>query len=213
LEISNQGETMNGQDDRERFESQYRGQPPWDAGQPQPPFVAIADQLSGSLLDVGCGTGDNAILFASRGLHVVGIDFVELPLEVARQKAADQQADVEFMRADALNLLDWDRRFDHVIDCGLFHVFSDEQRIAYVDSLSHVVRRGGKIYLMCFSDREPGESGPRRISQQEIHAAFRDPWTVERIDETQFKINPQADPAHFSDGGPQAWFATIRRDK
>ena len=54
-------------------------------------------------------------------------------------------------------------RFDNVIDSGLFHVFSDEDRKHYVVGLANILKPGGKIFLMCFSDEEPGTQGPRRI--------------------------------------------------
>ena len=82
---------------------------------------------------------------------------------------------------DALTLADLDRRFDSVIDSGLFHVFSDEDRARYVAGLAHVTRPGGRLFLLCFSDEEPGTQGPRRVSQREIREAFADGWDVEEI--------------------------------
>jgi hypothetical protein len=52
--------------DRSAFESLYAGQPPWEIGRPQKPFLDVADQITGSILDAGCGTGENALYFASR---------------------------------------------------------------------------------------------------------------------------------------------------
>jgi len=59
------------------FTKIYEGNPPWEIGKPQPPFVAIADQLISPVLDAGCGTGSTALFFAARGHQVTGIDFVE----------------------------------------------------------------------------------------------------------------------------------------
>jgi cyclopropane fatty-acyl-phospholipid synthase-like methyltransferase len=198
---------------RQRFQSAYEGKPPWDLGRPQKPFIEVADQITGTVLDTGCGTGDNALFFAERGQSVLGIDFVDAAIEAARRKAEERGTPAEFQQMDALKLKDLDRTFDCVIDCGLFHVFSDEDRPLYVDGLTHVTKPDGRVFLMCFSDEEPGDSGPRRISQGELRQAFATGWTVESITPTRFEPNPEADEREFTGGGPRAWFAVIRRDE
>src|SRR5476651_1078952 len=75
---------------QEYLQSLYSGQPPWDIGKPQKAFVEIADKMSGSVLDAGCGTGDNALYFAERGCTVAGIDFLEEPITRAKKKAAER---------------------------------------------------------------------------------------------------------------------------
>jgi len=167
-----------------RFQTAYEGKPSWDLGRPQKPFVEIADQIAGVVLDAGCGTGDNALFFARRGQSVVGIDFVEFPIMEARRKAEELGVAAEFLQMDALKLARLDRQFDSVIDCGLFHVLSDADRRAYVTALTHVTKLSGKLFLMCFSDQEPVGPGPRRIRQDEIRAAFAEGWTVESITAT-----------------------------
>ena len=69
----------------ERFESAYEGQAPWDIPRPQPVFVRLEDAgaITGSVLDVGCGTGENALFLASRGHEVLGLDFVPVAIERA----------------------------------------------------------------------------------------------------------------------------------
>jgi cyclopropane fatty-acyl-phospholipid synthase-like methyltransferase len=198
---------------RHQFEVAYEGKPPWDLGRPQRPFVDHADQITGSVLDIGCGTGDNALYFAERGQSVLGIDFVAKPIEVARRKAEERGVQAEFLQMDALKLTSLDRKFDSVIDCGLFHVLSDEDRIPYVEGLAHVTKNGSRVFLMCFSDEQPGDTGPRRISQSELREAFADGWTIESIEAARFEPNPDAERRDFGDRGPKAWFAVIRRDE
>lgn len=202
------------------WDAAYAGStpPPWDVGQPQPAFVRLAEQglLTGQVLDVGCGTGEQTLLAASSGAEALGVDVSPLALEQARGKAAargipaaagGQIGKARFEVADALSLADLGLSFDTIIDSGLFHVFDDESRTRYVASLASVLRPGGHLYLMCFSDRQPGTFGPRRISQDELRAAFRDGWTIATIAAESFAINTGA----FDTATAQAWLATIAR--
>ncbi len=75
---------------RERFATAYSGKPPWDIGKPQPVFQAAADKVTGWILDVGCGTGENALFFAGKGHAVTGIDFLEGPIAEAKAKAVER---------------------------------------------------------------------------------------------------------------------------
>jgi 2-polyprenyl-3-methyl-5-hydroxy-6-metoxy-1,4-benzoquinol methylase len=120
--------TMSDVPNRETFESMYARKPPWDIGRPQPVFVEVADRVTGDVLDAGCGTGENALYFAQRGHPVLGIDFLEGPIQEARRKAQERGLEAEFARMDALTLKSLHRKFDGVIDSGLFHVFGDVDR-------------------------------------------------------------------------------------
>jgi cyclopropane fatty-acyl-phospholipid synthase-like methyltransferase len=197
--------------DRAAFEKFYTGPAPWDIGKPQPAFTAVADQVAGPILDAGCGTGEHALFFAARGHRVVGIDFVDEAIRRARRKAAERGLAVEFLVKDATALAQWGERFASVIDCGLFHVFSDEDRRRYVRGLAEVVEPGGRLFLLCFSDEEPGTEGPRRVSRQELYDAFADGWAVESVQPVQVEVNPEFTEVKFSQGGPKAWFAVVRR--
>jgi cyclopropane fatty-acyl-phospholipid synthase-like methyltransferase len=197
--------------DRETFESIYARRPPWDIGRPQRAFVEVADRVTGAILDAGCGTGENALFFAERGHPVLGIDFLEGPIQEARRKLQERGLDAEFVQKDALTLTDLDRKFDAVIDSGLFHVFSDEDRSRYVAGLAHVTRPGGRLFLLCFSDEEPGTQGPRRVSEREIRESFSDGWEVEEIRTSRLEVRLDLEDISFSEGGPRAWFSVIRR--
>ena len=197
--------------DRAAFETLYAGPAPWDIGKPQGPFTAIANWAAGPILDAGCGTGEHALFFAARGHRVTGIDFVEEALRRARAKAAERGLAVEFLVKDATALAGWGERFATAIDCGLFHVFSDADRRRYASGLARVVEPGGRLFLMCFSDEEPGTEGPRRVSQNELYDAFADGWEVESVQPMRVEVNPAFTAMSFSEGGPKAWFAVIRR--
>src|SRR5262245_4744313 len=197
--------------DRATFEGLYAGPAPWDIGTPQGRFVAIADRVRGPVLDAGCGTGEHALFYAARGLRVLGIDFVAEAIRRARAKAAERGLAVEFLVKDATALGDWGARFASAIDCGLFHCLSDDARRRYGRGLARVAEPGGRLYLLCFSDAEPGTEGPRRVSRQELYDAFADGWEVESVQPTQIEVNPAFTEVQFSEGGPKAWFAVVRR--
>jgi cyclopropane fatty-acyl-phospholipid synthase-like methyltransferase len=193
------------------WDSVYDGSatpPLWEIGEPQPAFVRLAESglLAGRLLDAGCGTGEHTLLAAACGADTVGVDVSPRAIGQARSKAARQGLSARFEVADMLSLAQLGWTFDTVIDSGLFHVFDDEQRARYVTSLASVLRPGGSCYLMCFSDREPGEWGPRRVRQDELVTAFADGWTVTGIAADAFTMNPWRRSL-----AAQAWLATIRR--
>lgn len=197
--------------DRKTFEDIYAGQPPWDIGRPQQTFVDIAERVSGSVLDVGCGTGENALFFAGRGHKVTGIDFLAEPIRRARQKAAERGLRANFLEMDALELKSLPEVFDSAIDSGLFHVFSDDDRNRYVEGLASVLKPGGRLFLLCFSNEEPGDQGPRRVTRGELEAAFASGWEIESIEPSRFEVRSDADHLGFSPGGPKAWLVVARR--
>ncbi len=186
------------------FESAYAGTPPWDIGRPQPAIIRLAEtnQITGWVLDVGCGTGENLLYVAERGFVAMGIDGAPTAIKKARAKAKRRGLNAQFEVGDALNLSVPERPFDTVIDSGLFHVFSDEDRPRFTESLGRVVRLGGTYFLMCFSDQQPGDWGPRRVTQAEIRWTFSDGWRVDDIQPSAFETN--LGPAH-------AWLASISR--
>jgi len=188
------------------WNSVYEGSPPWDIGRPQPNFVMLADagKFQGQVLDAGCGTGEHVMLAASHGAEAMGVDVAKLAIERARAKAEQRGIRAAFEVGDVLHLDRLRRQFDVITDSGVFHVFDDEERPVYVKSLRSALRPGGMYYLMCFSDREPGDCGPRRVSQAELRAAFADGWSIKSIEPATFAVT-------IDDNGAQAWLATIER--
>jgi len=195
------------------FDAAYQGTPPWDIGRPQDAFVALAEagEIRGSVLDIGCGTGENALYLASRGLEVWGVDLAPTAIEKARAKAKARGVKATFRIADALRLSDLGRTFDTAIDSGLFHTFSDEERPRFATGLARILPPEGRYFMMCFSEHEPADwGGPRRVTQAEIRAAFRDGWHVDSIHEARFGTHLHGGPGT----GGHAWLASItRRDQ
>jgi len=116
-----------------------------------------------------------------------------------------------FLVKDAMTLKDWTERFDNVIDSGLFHVLSDEDRRRYVEGLATVLKSGGRVFLMCFWGEEPGTQRLRRVSRKEIKDAFSQGWFIESIEAAKFEVRPDLKGLTFSVVGPKAWFVVVRR--
>ncbi len=156
--------------------------------------------------------GENALYFANQGHNVVGIDFLEDPVKIAKQKATERGLAATFLMMDALKLAEFPERFDTVIDSGLFHIFSDDDRQRYVNGLASVLNPGGRLYLLCFSDEEPGTNGPRRVTEKEIRESFSNGWTIQAIERSRYEVRPDPNDPSFRDGGPKAWFVVASKD-
>lgn len=195
--------------DKDRFVKGYETRPPWDIDGPQPTFARL--NLSGTLLDAGCGSGEIALHFAAQGVAVTGIDFAEPAIAQARRKAQERGLTARFLVEDALALATWTERFDNAVDSGLMHVFSDADRARYLAGVAHVLEAGGRLYLQCFSDRTPGDQGPRRVTRAELDAAFANGWTLESVEACRFEVREEARIAFFGGELPHAWFVVARR--
>lgn len=189
------------------FTSAYLGTPPWDIGHPQPALQAVADEFAGRVLDIGCGTGEHALLAASLGLDTTGIDAVPAAIERARDKARERDLSVRFLVGDALELAGLGEQFDTIVDCGLFHVFTDDERRRYVESLASALTSGGRAFILCFSDRQPGDWGPRRVSEAEIRGAFGFGWRIDAIEPSRLEVTGLPEVGD----GVDAWLVKLTR--
>jgi SAM-dependent methyltransferase len=212
----------------EDFDLLYAVTPPWDIGRPQPAFVALAQAgaIQGRVLDVGCGTGEHALLAAELGLDATGVDMAAAAIEAAQAKARSRGLNARFLVRDVFELAALGQQFDTVLDSGLFHIFQDDDRPPFVDNLKAVIPAGGRYFMLCFSDLQPGDWGPRRVTQDEIRAGFGEGWRINSIEPARFDvaIDPTGQlhlPSHLGrvvtidDGGQgngvHAWLAAITR--
>ena len=176
------------------------GIPPWQIDRPQPEVIQLIEQgkFESPVLDLGCGTGDNTIELARHGLVVKGLDAVPEALERARKKT--EQAGLkqlpEFVLGDALRLAESGLKARTVLDCALFHTFSDEERKEYIRGLEAVLSNGGRLHILSFSELETRQPGPRRLSLSEITGSFGKGWRVEDSVRCRYWDRVRSDGAH-----------------
>ncbi len=145
---------------------------PWHRDSP-PRFLSEAIKGKASparALDLGCGTGTYSVVLAEAGYEVIGVDFVDAALEMARDRARDANVAVDFQRADVCEYHS-EESFDLILDSGCMHSLSDKERLVYRQKLLSWLRPGGQLVLVHFNkcnffDWRP--MGPRR-------------WTSERV--------------------------------
>ena len=172
------------------WEDAYNARPPWDIGRPQPAFLELvrAGELNiGGVLDVGCGTGENALYLAEKGFSVVGVDLATRAIDAAKAKSTERKLKVDFRIANALSLEFKNDYFDNAIDSGLFHTFNDSNRVDFAREIARVLKTGGKYFMLCFSDKEPTNwGGPRRITKEEIATTFSPLFNINYIRDAYF---------------------------
>jgi ubiquinone/menaquinone biosynthesis C-methylase UbiE len=176
------------------------GIPPWQIDRPQPEVIQLIEQgkFESPVLDLGCGTGDNTIELARHGLVVKGLDAVPEALERARKKTeqAGLKQSPEFVLGDALRLDESGLKARTVLDCALFHTFSDEERKEYIRGLEAVLSNGGRLHILSFSELETRQPGPRRLSLSEITGSFGKGWRVEDSVRCRYWDRVRSDGAH-----------------
>ena len=184
----------------------YRGQPLWEIGRPQPAFVDLEERgaITGSVLDIGCGTGENALYLAEEGHDVWGVDLSAVAIERAMVKAHARRLPVVFLAGDALDAEEIGRTFTSLIDSGCFHTLNDADRARYAASVRALSAPGSRLHVVCFSEAEPPGWGPRRVTQAELRAVFADDWAVDEITAVRYETT-------MASGGAHAWLASFTR--
>ncbi len=155
----------------------------WETGRPQPEVIALcrAGEIAGEVLDAGCGTGENAIHLSGLGLPVTAVDLAPRAVEIARSKAAERGAGIRFAVCDVRSLPFPAGSFDTALDSGVFHVFDDNGKAAYERGLRRVVRPGGRVHVIVWSEHQSGDEGPARMTRAELRRYFAAGWDRGRI--------------------------------
>ncbi len=153
------------------------GKPRWDTAEPRPELKELVDgHRPGRALDLGCGTGDNAIFLAKQGWEVVGIDFVPKAIETAKARARSAGSSASFVVGDVAHLRQAgvSGSFDLMLDIGCYHAIPAGLRDGYATEVAAVARPGADFYLAGISDPPAAWRllGAQGLSAAELRARF-----------------------------------------
>ena len=176
------------------FNSVYQDVAPWDIGAPQPAMVSLIERYPpiNPILDLGCGSGDLAIYLAQLGYQVVGIDFVESAIAIAKDKLDSLSPEIaqvlSFQVADAFKPSRLRKKFGTVVDSGFYHLFNPDQCDQLVEEVSSILLPNGYYYLHEFAIEFPVPNVPRKITIDEIQTRFtlEKGWRIKEIQTVEF---------------------------
>jgi cyclopropane fatty-acyl-phospholipid synthase-like methyltransferase len=173
------------------FELRYLlGRPPWDTGVTPPEVVEFLDRTPvGRALDIGCGTGTNAVAMAARGWRVTGVDFSSRALRAARARAAAAGLTVDFIQGDASELRGVTGRFEYLLDIGCFHSLPPDSQRRYAGRLAELAVPGASFMLYTFLSPDGTGSLPSRASLERL---FTPAFTLRRFEQGTDRRRPSA---------------------
>ena len=194
------------------WNSRYaEGNLPWDTGAPDEHLVASvrAGSLTpGRTLEVGCGTGTNALWLAAQGFDVLGVDLSPLAIDKARAKAAAAGAAAHGCSFEVLDFLAAEPAgapFDFVFDRGCFHVFDDDAvRAQFAARVARLLAPGGQWLSLIGSTEGPArDTGPPRRTAREVTAAIESVVEIVELRSIYFEA--------LIDSPAKAWLCRARR--
>jgi len=189
------------------FEKSYRtGETPWDSGIPSAELVRVLDEglLPGkTVLEIGCGTGTNAIALARRGYRVTAVDFVDMAVRRAREKAQQAGVEIDFRVGDATRI-DLGGPYDVVFDRGVYHGIRTRNLPAFLRMLKRVTRKGSRWLCLAGNAKEPMEEGPPVVSEQEFRSELEPLFHILEVREFRFTLDRK-------DFRPLAWSILMER--
>ena len=154
------------------WDAVYRkGTPPWDAGKPHAELSRVLDEYQlrpQTVLEIGCGTGADAILLARRRFDVTAVDCSPIAVERARLRAEQHDALLHFVLADAFEFAPKTGQFDLVYDAGLYHSVREAQLERYLDMLLRVTQPGSHFLCLAGAPDATEDEGPPQVDEEEI---------------------------------------------
>jgi cyclopropane fatty-acyl-phospholipid synthase-like methyltransferase len=181
---------------RLRYELRYwLGRPPWDTGITPPEVMAYLQRTPpAAALDLGCGTGTNAVTLARHGWRVTGVDFSWRALRAARRKARQARVEIRFLHRDAARLGDLAGPFDLALDIGCFHSLEPSACARYADTLARLLRPGATYLLYAFLEPAAGWPG-----ETDVRRTFDGAFKLAALERGDYN------------GRPSGWFTWTRR--
>jgi SAM-dependent methyltransferase len=181
---------------------------PWERDSVPGPVTELAERISspGCALDVGCGTGRDAVYLSGRGWSVTGVDSVPRAIDAAKRRAQAAGAEVTWVLGDVSRLqsLGIGDGYQLVIDRGCFHGLSDDERRGCAEGLTAVAAPGARLLMVAFRPRRG--VGPRGITREQIEGHFGDGWDLSSsAPDAEAKL-----PPWIGDAKP-TWFELQRR--
>jgi SAM-dependent methyltransferase len=158
---------------------------PWDTEITPPEVVDLVRRRfpkGGRAIDIGCGTGTNAVYLAQRGFSVLGLDVSRRAIALAKRRARQAGVTCDFQAFDATRLerLAPTDTFDLALDIGCFHALSADGQRRYAASLSQRLRRGGVYLLYAFCPRRLGLRAVG-VSPDAVGSLFADGFLVQDV--------------------------------
>jgi SAM-dependent methyltransferase len=154
------------------WEAAYReGTPPWDVGTPSAELAQVLDEYQlrpQTVLEIGCGSGADAVLLARRRFEVTAVDCSPIAVERARVRAEQQDAWIHFVLADIFDFARSAGQFDFVYDRGLYHALRQVNLERYLDVLWRVTRPGSYYLCLAGAPDKTADEGPPQVSEDEI---------------------------------------------
>lgn len=195
--------------DEIRWDDRYRtGDTPWDTGRPSSELMRVVteDKIApGRALEIGCGTGTNAVWLAQQGFDVVGMDLSALAIEKAQQRARNAGERVLFVQGDVLRPpKEISGVFEFFFDRGCYHAVRRADAAGYVATLRGLTRPGSLGLVLTGNPREPHDPGPPVVTEEEIRAELGAAFDVVRLRE--FRFDPVPGQPHFL-----GWSCLLRR--
>ncbi|MFZ5830316.1 MAG: class I SAM-dependent methyltransferase [Planctomycetota bacterium] len=154
------------------WDDHYRqGTPPWDTGRVASELVRVISEQRFkpcTVLEIGCGTGADAIYLARKRFEVTAVDISPIAIERARARAEQEDALLRFVQADVFRFGPTAGTFDLVYDAGFYHSIRQSTLEPYVDLLWRVTRPGSHYLALCGATGETAEGGPPQVSEEDI---------------------------------------------
>lgn len=184
---------------KEEWEPRYQaGDLPWDSGHPSGELQRVVSEYRlrpASALELGCGTGANAVWLAQQGIAVTAVDISATAIERAHARAAAAGAAVRFLTADVTELPNLGGPFDFFFDRGCYHCVREQSLQGYLGTLEKNLGPQAMGLVLAGNDREP-RSGPPQVSEQQIRGELSPLFDIVRLREFRFDIVGEQ-PAHL----------------